>query len=107
MSRTLAFIAAMVNRPDEPVLDDRSPGLLGSLADRHDVGIGAVAQEAGHGGSGQHHRVAGIAEFGGRTSDRNRATPSRLDSSATAVPPATVQRRAPSRMKLLSSHRSR
>ena len=99
-----------IHRRDGEQADERcsmtGPPDCRILADRHDVKDSAVAQEAGHGGLGQHHRVARIAEFGEHPVRRPRDTEP-TGSSATAVPPATVQRCAPSRMKLLSSHRSR
>ena len=89
---------------DEPVLDDLPPEFRNS-PHHHDVRVGAVAQEAGHGGLRQHHRVAGLAEFGQHLGPQARnAEPAGLF--GTAVPSATVQRWAPSRMKLLSSQRS-
>ena len=57
-------------QPDEPVLDDgtipRVAALLpaGLLAHHDDVGIGAVAQEARHGGLSKHQQIPGFTELG-------------------------------------------
>ena len=42
-------------QPDESVFDVRTVGAV--LADHHDVGVGPVAQEAGHGGLRQHQQA--------------------------------------------------
>ena len=58
---------------DKPVLDVRG------LPHRHDVGIGAVAEKAGHRGLGQDQQFAGPAEFGQHLGAQPRNTqPARL-----------------------------
>ena len=73
---------------DEAVFDRLMPGVL---ADHHDVGVGAVAQEAGNGGLGQHQQIVAGGQLRQHVLPR-RSTPRRLVESTDDCPSLTVQR---------------